>query len=105
MQVEGSVKPDSYEIKTIENGMAIVLLRKNISEKTIENEDGSTDTLYEYDEVEVELIERNNLESYIENNFDMIFQAGVEEENTPNEPSIKERLEAVEEAIVESVGI
>ena len=105
MKAESNIKPNQIKIKGKNGGMCKVLLRKNVSEKTIENEDGSTDTLYEYDEVIVELAERNNLENYISNNFDMIYQAGLDKENTPPEPTEKERIEALEEAVIESVGI
>lgn len=104
MKAESNIKPNQIEIKSRDN-MCKVLLRKNISEKIIENEGGNTDTLYEYDEVKVNIADRNNLKSYIENNFDMIFQGGLDKENTPPEPTEKERIEALEEAVIESVGI
>ena len=99
MLVEGSVYPPKIQVTNYEKGNAFVKLRRNIKEKEIENEE-STDTVYEYKETEVEIANRNNLKEYIENNFDMIFEAGLEKENEYQE-TIEERIERLEEELEE----
>lgn len=100
MLVEGSVYPPKIQIVNYKKGDAIVKLRRNITEKEIENEDGSTDIIYEYEETEIILVNRNNLEGYIEDNFDMIFEAGLESE-TEHEETIEERIERLEQELEE----
>lgn len=99
MQVEGSVFPAKIQVKGVKRGMANVLLRRNITEKIIENnEDGSTDTIYQYEEVKVELANRNNIEQYIEDNFDMVFQAGLEKEGIVEE-TLEEKVARLEREV------
>ena len=81
MIVEGSVVPAKVKIKKVERGMANVILRRNIEEKELVNEEGDNDIVYQYEEVEVELVNRINLEEYIEDNFDVLFEAGLDKEN------------------------
>lgn len=99
MQVEGSVYPESIQIKNYDNGMAKVLLRRNIIEENITNEDGSTDTIYQYEEVEVELANRNNLVQYIKDNFDVVFQAGLDNENQAEEETLEEQVARLEKEV------
>lgn len=100
MQVEGSVFPTKIQVKKVERGMANVLLRRNIAEKVIENEDGSTDTIYQYEETKAELANRNNLEQYIEDNFDIVFQAGLEKEGIVEE-TLEEKVTRLEQEVEE----
>ena len=101
MKVQGSKYPDLIWIKTINNGLATVRLRKNITETT--DEEGNT--IYEYDEVEVRLANRDNLTQYIENNFDAIFEQGLINEQKPNEPTEQERISALEDVIQNLLGV
>lgn len=96
MKVQGSANPEAIWIKEGKNGIVTVLLRKNVTTKT--NEYG--DTIYEYDEVEVELADRANLIDYIQNNFDLIFNEGLAKEGLPPEPTIEERISALENALL-----
>jgi hypothetical protein len=105
MQVEGSVYPEKIKVKQYEKGMAHVLLRKNIAETQVTGEDGTTDTVYKYDEVEVVLANRANLTEYIEDNFDLVFNQGLAKENLPEEPSLEDRINAMEAALLESMGV
>lgn len=96
MKVQGSVNPDAIWVKEGKNGIVTVLLRKNVTTTT--NEYG--DTIYEYDEVEVQLADRANLIDYIQNNFDLIFNEGLAKEGLPPEPTIEERISALENALL-----
>ena len=98
MLVEGSVVPAKVKIKKVKRGMANVVLRRSIEEKELEGEGGENDIVYQYEEVEVELANRVNLEDYIEENFDMIFEAGLEKEDEFEE-SIEDRIERLEQEI------
>ena len=45
--------------------------------------------------------ESPNLKEYINDNFDILFEEGLAKENELSKPSIKERLESVEEMELE----
>ena len=100
MLVESSVYPAKIQIVNYEKGNAVVKLRKNIKEKEIENEEG-TDIIYEYEETEVVLANRNNIKEYMENNFEILFEEGIAKENAIEPPTLEERLEALEEMELE----
>jgi len=44
--VQGSVYPEKYKIRTVEDGIAYIRLRRNITEKEVEH-DGQTDIIYD----------------------------------------------------------
>ena len=97
MLVQGSVYPPKIQIINYQRGNAIVKLRRNIKEKEIKNEDGSTDTLYEYEETEIIIGNRGNIEEYIEKNFDALFEMGLKQAKEV-ELSIDDRVQNLEKA-------
>lgn len=99
MKVQGSAYPESIWIRNKELDYINVTLRKNVEEKQIEKEEG-IETIYEYDEVTIKLIDRPNLEEYIQNNFDVLFDMGLQQEATPPLPTEEERIQAVEDALL-----
>ena len=72
MKVQSSEIPEQIWIRKNDGKNIYVKLRKNIEEKTREDEEG-TSIYYEYDEVEVVLPKMNKPEEYIEQNFDDIW--------------------------------
>ena len=104
MKVQSTIFPSEFLVRKTELGNSHVLLRKNIEEKQIqEEEQEEITTVYEYDEVEVVIANRVNLADYITTNFEVLFEQGLLRENEPKTPSDKERLEALEDAMLEVV--
>lgn len=87
-------------MRKIEQGVARVRLTRSV--KRLE-EDG--ETIYEYEEAEVNLVDRPNLEEYITENFDALFEDGLIKERTPDEPTNKERIDAIEDALLAVMGV
>lgn len=99
MKVQGSAYPESIWIRNKELDYINVTLRKNVEEKQIEKEN-DVETVYEYDEVTIKLVDRPNLEEYVQNNFDALFNLGLQQETTPPLPTEEERLQAIEDAVL-----
>lgn len=74
MLVNSHLEPDQYKIRKQETGKVFVLLRGNIETKSITNEDGLTETQYEYCEYEIICSPRADLDSYITNNFSVLYE-------------------------------
>ena len=77
-KVNSSLIPLQYEIRKKTDKDVYVKLRRNVQEKTIENEEGIT-TYYEYDEVEVKIPNQRDIELYIVNNFEALYLSSTPE--------------------------
>ena len=99
MKVQGSAYPESIWIRNKELDYINVTLRRNVEEKLIEKEN-DIETIYEYDEVTIKIVDRPNLEEYINTYFDALFEMGLQQEATPPLPTEEERLQAVEDAVL-----
>jgi len=99
MRVQGSAYPGRIWIRNKELDYVYITLRDNVEEKQIEHED-TIDTIYEYDEVTIKIVDRPNLEEYITAHFDVLFEMGLQQEATPPLPTEEERLQAVEDAVL-----
>lgn len=99
MKVQSAIYPERYWIRKIELGDVFIKLRKNINEikSTFENQ---VYVIYEYDEVEIKIVNRPSIEDYIENNLDDLFNKGLKEENKPKEPTNEDRIQQLEDAIL-----
>lgn len=107
MITQGSVIPEPIKrMETKQNKVRFILTR-NVVEKELTNgiDMNNKDIIYEYEKVEIKLIERPNLNTLIKNNFDAYFNLGLEEEQKPKEPSVSERIEAIEEVLINSLGV
>ena len=78
MKVQSSEIPEQIWIRKNDGKNIYAKLRKNIEEKTREDEEG-TSIYYECDEVEVVLPKMNKPEEYIKENFDDIWLKHTEE--------------------------
>lgn len=106
MIVQGSVYPESIEVKETAGSLTKVLLNRGVIEKQIELENNTgSDVVFEYEQVQVNLVERPNLKEYIESNFNLFFDLGLRNEIKPKEPTVSQRLEAMEEALMQSLGV
>lgn len=103
MKVQSRIRPNDYWIRKIELNNAIIRLRRNIEEKTIEHE-GVQESIFEYDEVEITIPNRINLEAYIVEHFDELFEMG-ENQIVVEEKSIEQRVNDLETLILELGGI
>lgn len=103
MKVQSKIRPSDYWIRKIELNNAIIRLRKNIIEKTVENE-GVQENIFEYDEVEVIIPNRRNLETYIVENFDALFLMG-EKQIIVEEKSLEQRINELETLVLELGGV
>ena len=99
MKVQGSAYPESIWIRNKELDYVYITLRDNVEEKQIEH-DETTDTIYEYDEVTIKIVDRPNLEEYINTYFDALFEMGLQQEATPPLPTEEKRLQAIEDAVL-----
>jgi hypothetical protein len=73
MKVQSIINPDQIWIRYIENGIAIVRIRRDITSSVKNNQ-----TIFEYEEIEIEVIDRDNLNSHIIDNFDSFFNIELE---------------------------
>jgi len=103
VKVQSKIRPSDYWIRKIELNNAIIRLRKNIIEKTVENE-GVQENIFEYDEVEVIIPNRRNLETYIVENFDALFLMG-ENQIIVEEKSLEQKVNELETLVLELGGI
>lgn len=99
MKVQGSAYPERIWIRNKELGYVYITLRDNVEEKQVEHED-TIDTIYEYDEVTIKIVDRPNLEEYITAHFDALFEMGLQQEATPPLPTEEERLQAIEDVVL-----
>ena len=78
MKSQATNEPLQVRIKNITDNVATIRLTKNV--EPYETEDSSG---YIYDEVEIKLNNRVNLEAYIEKNFDALYAKGEKAELMP----------------------
>jgi hypothetical protein len=71
-KVQFSESPLVYTIRKTTDKELFVRLRKNITEQTVQDEQG-TSTFFEADEIEIVIPKRQEIEKYIENNFDALY--------------------------------
>lgn len=93
MIVQGSANPLPIWIRYIdEDNNTIVKLTRNVIEKSITNEiTNDTKQEYEYEEIDVSILNRDNLQEYIETNFDAIFEKGLSDYEFKKQLEEKER--------------
>lgn len=87
--------PEKIWVREVENEIRHITLRDNFEEKTIVR-DGENEVNYEFDEVNVYIVNRDNIESYVSDNFELLFEQGTLQEGKPEEPSLKDRIEQLE---------
>lgn len=104
MLVKSHREPKQFELRKKDGKVLEYYLRDNIVTEEVTFED-TTETQYKYDEVKVKLIDRVNLEQFITDNFNDLFQRGIFEETKPNKPSTDERIENLEDTILQIMGV
>jgi hypothetical protein len=93
MIVQGSVVPTPIWIRYIDkNNDAIVKLTRNVIVKPIlDSITNETINFYEYEETDLKISNRNNIEQYIQNNFDLLFEKGLSDYELKKQLEEKER--------------
>ncbi|WP_026831457.1 hypothetical protein [Exiguobacterium antarcticum] len=89
MKVRGNASPEPVWIRCVENGEAKVRLRQNVVLKA-DDEENLDRTYYEWDEVELSIVDRDNLLGYVQENFEALFEHGLAEEAKPKPKTAKE---------------
>lgn len=87
MRVQSTVRPSDFFIRKSHLGNVHLILRKNITELVTEVEGDEEDiqVIFNYDEVEVIISSRENLTEYVLDNFDSLYDLGVEQEKKNEE--------------------
>jgi len=98
-KVTSSVIPSPYEIRKKTDKEIFVRLRDNIEEKV--REDEGTSTYYEYDEIEIRIPLTQDVEQYIEDNFEALFIASSPEKAFAKITELQELLaDTIEEVLL-----
>lgn len=98
MTAYSSIKVDSVWIREVENGMRHVTLRKDFEEIEVsKDEDGPVEKQYKFEETDIYIVDRDNVEDYINSNFDFLFSHGVQE--ISEKQSIEEKRQQAQQII------
>lgn len=99
MKAQCNYIPETTWIRELTNGVRHITLRKGFVEKQIQHEE-NVEIQYEYDETNIYIVDRDNIEEYIQNNFDILFEQGLINENKPKEPSVEDRISSMENVLL-----
>lgn len=69
-KVESTIKPNDYEIRSQSDNLVEVVFFDDITEETRTSDDGTEQTIYTYYENPINIVYREDLESYIEDNIE-----------------------------------
>lgn len=94
---ESTEKPSGLSYLTLGNGKALVMIRRNIRSESRKNENGSMQTIYVYDEVQLETVERRSAIEAVQDDLFRMYSGST--------PSLEERVEALESALAEIGGM
>ena len=94
---ESNERPVSMSYEKLPNGQAFVMIRKNIRSESRTCEDGGEQTVYVYDEVQ---FNTSKDEAYVASHADDLYRM-----MSGSIPTIEERLNALEKAIIEIGGM
>jgi len=88
MKSQSTVYPESIHISRAKKGVRDIWLRRDITE--IQGEEG--ERLYEYEEVWFKLNDREDIDSYVQANFEQLFALQLQQEYIVRCRQIKEYL-------------
>lgn len=69
-KVESTIKPNDYEIRSQSDNLVEVVFFDDITEETRTSDDGTEQTIYTYYENPINIVYREDLEDYIEDNLE-----------------------------------
>lgn len=99
MKGQCSFIPKSVWIREIDNGMRHVTLRRSFTQNNKADTEGNTFDNYDYEETNIYIVDRDNIEDYINSNFDILFEQGLINEKKLSEPTTDERIFSLEKAM------
>lgn len=96
---ESTIMPGSLIYEMLPNGMALVMIRKNIRQETKVSAENPSETYkqYVYDEVQFETDESK---AYVEAHLDDLYRM-----HSGTTPTYEDRLKALEKAVAEIGGL
>lgn len=80
MKSQSNIMQDKIWVRGVENGIRHITLRRNFIEKIV-NHIEIQEKIYEYEETNIYIINRENIEDYVESNFNVLFEQGLLDEN------------------------
>lgn len=69
-KVESTIKPNDYEIRSQTDNLVEVVFFDNITEETRTSDDGTKQTIYTYYENPINIVYREDIKAYIEDNIE-----------------------------------
>lgn len=78
MRTQCNYVPDTIWVRDIENNLRRITIRKNIEEDLIAHEDDN-ETMYSFDEVDVLIPDRYDIEQFANDNIDQLFELGIQQ--------------------------
>lgn len=88
--------PDSVWIRECENGIRKITLRRNFTEEVIIH-DGIQEKGYTFEETNVYVADRENIQEFVNENFGNLFDLGLQQ--TEQSAIIAEKIEKTRQAI------
>lgn len=97
MKSQSNVPPKRIVISSLKKGKRTVCLRCNSKERIadnmeLESEKATKDVLYEYEEVCIEMRDRADLYTFVDANFDKLFEEALESEYKEKKNKIRQYL-------------
>jgi len=94
---QSNVPPKRIVISSLKKGKRTVCLRHNSKERVadsmkLESEKATKDVLYEYEEVCIEMQDRADLYTFVDANFDKLFEEALESEYKEKKNKIRQYL-------------
>lgn len=97
MKSQSNLPPKRIVISSLKKGKRTVCLRRNSKERVadsmeLESEKATKDVLYEYEEVCIEMQDRADLYTFVDANFDKLFEEALESEYKEKKNKIRQYL-------------
>lgn len=96
-----SFSPDAIWVREVENGIRHITLRKNITQETITHED-TQEIIYQFEETELFIPDRENLTDFINENFGNLFDLGLQQttDNATKDAKIMQAKQMIQDGSV-----
>ena len=93
--------PDAAWVRETSNGLRHITLRRNFTEETVIRQEG-TETQFRFEETDVFIPDRENLNEFVAENFGNLFDLGIQQtsENGEKETKIQRAKQIVQDGTV-----
>ena len=101
MNSQCSFSPEPLWIREVSNGMRRVTLRRNITQQTVTQDEGQ-ETVYNFEETDVFIPDRESVQDYVTANFDALFTLGLQQvsDNDAQDAKIQQATQMVKDGSV-----